>query len=399
MLKKIVALLSLCLTLVVALPFSAFAEKQFTLVIDAGHGGKDAGAVGKKAKEKTINLNVALAFGKLVKEKCPEVKVIYTRSTDKFVSLKERAAIANRNNADLFVSIHTNAVARGKKVYGTETFTLGIARAEENLEVAKRENSVITYEEDYAETYAGFDPNSPESYIIFEFMQDRYMEQSVDLARCIQEQYTSHAGRQNKGVKQAGFLVLRETSMPSVLTELGFISTPAEENYLNSERGQRQLAQSLYNGFATYYKKVTKHMGTKVAMVDKTEVDNTPAVALQPVTVPAEEVVAPTQQVTTSAVESTPEKAVDTNAKPVYKVQIFTSPTKVKSSDARLKNVKKADFYKDGKTYKYTSGNSTDYNEINNLRRQLSKRFKGCFVVAFLNGERIDLNEARRLSK
>ena len=392
MLKKIVALLSLCLTLVVALPFSALAEKQFTLVIDAGHGGKDAGAVGKKAKEKTINLNVALAFGKLVKEKCPEVKVIYTRSTDKFVSLKERAAIANRNNADLFVSIHTNAVARGKKVYGTETFTLGIARAEENLEVAKRENSVITYEEDYAETYAGFDPNSPESYIIFEFMQDRYMEQSVDLARCIQEQYTSHAGRQNKGVKQAGFLVLRETSMPSVLTELGFISTPAEENYLNSERGQRQLAQSLYNGFATYYKKVTKHMGTKVAMVEKTEVDNTPAVDLQPAPAPAPEEVAPVQEVA-------PAKAVVTNAKPVYKVQIFTSPTKVKSSDSRLKNVKKADYYKDGKTYKYTSGNSTDYNEINNLRRQLSKRFKGCFVVAFLNGERIDLNEARRLSK
>ena len=392
MLKNFVILLTLCLTLVVALPFSAFAEKQFTLVIDAGHGGKDAGAVGKKAKEKTINLNVALAFGKLVNEKCPEVKVIYTRSTDKFVALKERAAIANRNNADLFVSIHTNAVARGKNVYGTETFTLGIARADENLEVAKRENSVITYEEDYAETYAGFDPNSPESYIIFEFMQDRYMEQSVDLARCIQDQYTSHAGRQNKGVKQAGFLVLRETSMPSVLTELGFISTPAEENYLNSESGQRQLAQSLYNGFATYYKKVTKHMGTKVAMVEKTEVDNTPAVDLQPAPAPAPEEVAPVQEVA-------PAKAVATNAKPVYKVQIFTSPTKVKSSDKRLQNVKKADYYKDGKTYKYTSGNSTDYNEINNLRRQLSKRFKGCFVVAFLNGERIDLNEARRLSK
>ena len=392
MLKKIVILLSLCLTLVVALPFSALAEKQFTLVIDPGHGGKDAGAVGKKAKEKTINLNVALAFGKLVKEKCPEVKVIYTRTTDKFVALKERAAIANRNNADLFVSIHTNAVPRGKKVYGTETFTLGTARAEENLEVAKRENSVITYEEDYAETYAGFDPNSPESYIIFEFMQDRYMEQSVDLARCIQEQYTSYAGRQNKGVKQAGFLVLRETSMPSVLTELGFISTPAEENYLNSERGQRQLAQSLYNGFATYYKKVTKRMGTKVAMVEKTEVDNTPAVDLQPAPAPVQEVTPPAESVA-------PKKQVATNAKPVYKVQIFTSPTKVKSSDKRLKNVKKADFYKDGKTYKYTSGSSTDYNEINNLRRQLSKRFKGCFVVAFLDGERIDLNEARKLSK
>jgi N-acetylmuramoyl-L-alanine amidase len=180
--------------------------------------------------------------------------------------------------------------------------------------------------------------------------------------------------------------------MPSVLTELGFISTPAEENYLNSERGQRQLAQSLYNGFATYYKKVTKHLGTKVAIVEKTEVDNTPSVDLQPAP-------APVQEVTTPAENVAPKKQVATNAKPVYKVQIFTSPTKVKSSDKRLKNVKKADFYKDGKTYKYTSGSSTDYNEINNLRRQLSKRFKGCFVVAFLDGERIDLNEARKLSK
>lgn len=393
MLKKIITLFALCFALCMAVPFSAFAEKKFTLVIDAGHGGKDAGAVGRKAKEKTINLNVALAFGKLVEEKCPEVKVIYTRKTDKFVALKERAAIANRNNADLFVSIHTNAVARGKKVYGTETFTLGIARAEENLEVAKRENSVITYEEDYAQIYAGFDPNSAESYIIFEFMQDRYMEQSVELARCIQNQYTSHAGRQNKGVKQAGFLVLRETSMPSVLTELGFISTPAEEEYLNSSRGQRQLAQSLYNGFVTYYKKVTKHVGAPMIAQEQNVVDETPAVSLTPV---VEETPVPEPIVEQPVA---PKKQVATNAKPVYKVQIFTSPTKVKSSDKRLKNVKKADFYKDGKTYKYTSGSSTNYNEINNLRRQLSKRFKGCFVVAFLNGERIDLNEARELSK
>lgn len=380
MLKNFVTLLALSLTLVVVLPFSAFAEKQFTLVIDAGHGGKDAGAIGRKAKEKTINLNVALAFGKLVKEKCPEVKVIYTRSTDKFVSLSERAAIANRNNADLFVSIHTNAVARGRKVYGTETFTLGMARADENLEVAKRENSVITYEENYKQTYAGFDPNSAESYIIFEFMQDRYMEQSVELARCIQNQYTSHAGRQNKGVKQAGFLVLRETSMPSVLTELGFISTPEEENYLNSARGQRQLAQSLYNGFITYYKKVTKNVAAPLIAQDA-------EIAVPTVSSPVTQQTPPSQTTALS------------NARPVYKVQIFTSPTKVKSTDARLKNVKKADFYKDGNTYKYTSGNSTDYNEINNLRRQLSKRFKGCFVIAFLNGERIDLNEARNLSK
>ena len=386
--QRISTLLTICFVLFVAVPFSALAEKHFTLVIDAGHGGRDVGAMGRKAKEKTINLNVALAFGKLVETKCPEVKVIYTRKTDKFVALSERAAIANRNNADLFISIHTNAVARGKKVYGTETFTLGMARADENLEVAKRENSVITYEDNYKQTYAGFDPNSPESYIIFEFMQDRYMEQSVELARCIQTQYTSHAKRQNKGVKQAGFLVLRETSMPSVLTELGFISTPAEEDYLNSVRGQQQLAQSLYNGFATYYKKVKKHAAAP--LVTANEAVETPAK-----TTPAE----PLPETPTAEQPKASQPATATTAKPVFKVQIFTSPTKLKTTDKRLKNVQKPDYYKDGKTYKYTSGSSTDFTTINNLRRQLSKRFKGCFVVAFVNGERIDLDEARRLAK
>lgn len=385
MLQKSLTLLKIYFVLVMAMPFSAFAEKNFTLVIDAGHGGRDVGAMGRKAKEKTINLNVALAFGKLVETKCPEVKVIYTRKTDKFVALSERAAIANRNNADLFISIHTNAVARGKKVYGTETFTLGMARADENLEVAKRENSVITYEDNYKQTYAGFDPNSPESYIIFEFMQDRYMEQSVELARCIQTQYTSHAKRQNKGVKQAGFLVLRETSMPSVLTELGFISTPAEEDYLNSVRGQQQLAQSLYNGFATYYKKVKKHAAAP--LVTANEAVETPAK-----TTLAE----PLPETPTAEQPKASQPATATTAKPVFKVQIFTSPTKLKTTDKRLKNVQKPDYYKDGKTYKYTSGSSTDFTTINNLRRQLSKRFKGCFVVAFLNGERIDLDEARK---
>ena len=391
MLQKSLTLLKIYFVLVMAMPFSAFAEKNFTLVIDAGHGGRDVGAMGRKAKEKTINLNVALAFGKLVETKCPEVKVIYTRKTDKFVALSERAAIANRNNADLFISIHTNAVARGKKVYGTETFTLGMARADENLEVAKRENSVITYEDNYKQTYAGFDPNSPESYIIFEFMQDRYMEQSVELARCIQTQYTSHAKRQNKGVKQAGFLVLRETSMPSVLTELGFISTPAEEDYLNSVRGQQQLAQSLYNGFATYYKKVKKHAAAPLVTVN--EAAATPEATAPVAPLPETPTVAP------SAASTAATTTTATTAKPVFKVQIFTSPTKLKPTDKRLKNVQKPDYYKDGKTYKYTSGSSTNFTTINNLRRQLSKRFKGCFVVAFVNGERIDLDEARRLAK
>lgn len=226
-------------------------KRNFTLVIDAGHGGHDAGAVGAYSKEKDINLRVALAFGKLVEENCHNVKVVYTRKTDVFIPLQQRADIANNNKADLFISVHTNALPAGRLAYGSETYTLGMARANANLAVAKRENAVITLENDYKTTYQGFDPNKAESYVIFEFMQDKYMKQSVDLASCIQKQYVS-TGRPNKGVHQAGFLVLRNTSMPSVLTELGFITTPAEETYLNSQQGVMELSRSIYNGFLAY---------------------------------------------------------------------------------------------------------------------------------------------------
>ena len=226
-------------------------KRNFTLVIDAGHGGHDAGAVGAYSKEKDINLRVALAFGKLVEENCHNVKVVYTRKTDVFMPLQRRADIANNNKADLFISVHTNALPAGRLAYGSETYTLGMARANANLAVAKRENAVITLENDYKTTYQGFDPNKAESYVIFEFMQDKYMKQSVDLASCIQKQYVS-TGRPNKGVHQAGFLVLRNTSMPSVLTELGFITTPAEETYLNSQQGVMELSRSIYNGFLAY---------------------------------------------------------------------------------------------------------------------------------------------------
>lgn len=192
-----------------------------------------------------------MAFGRLVENNCPDVKVVYTRKTDVFIPLQRRADIANNNKADLFVSVHTNALPAGRQAYGSETYTLGMARANANLAVAKRENSVITLESDYKSTYQGFDPNKAESYVIFEFMQDKFMKQSVDLATCIQRQYAS-AGRPNKGVHQAGFLVLRNTSMPSVLTELGFITTPSEEAYLNSQQGVTELSRSIYNGFLAY---------------------------------------------------------------------------------------------------------------------------------------------------
>ena len=227
------------------------AKHRFTLVIDAGHGGHDPGAIGSFSKEKDINLSVALAFGKLVEDNCSDVKVVYTRKRDVFVPLQRRADLANDHKADLFVSIHTNALPGGKAAYGSETYSLGMARANENLAVAKRENAVITLESDYQRTYEGFAPDKAESYVIFEIMQDRYMRQSVDLAQCIQKQY-KREGRPDKGVHQAGFLVLRNTSMPSVLTELGFISTPAEEQYLNSPKGVSELSRSLYNGFLAY---------------------------------------------------------------------------------------------------------------------------------------------------
>jgi len=230
------------------------AAEPFTLVLDAGHGGKDPGALGKTGREKNINLAVTLAVGKLVEQNLKDVKVVYTRKTDVFVELSERAAIANRAKADLFVSIHTNALPKGAQGRGSETYTLGMHRAADNLAVAKRENSVITLEKGYEQKYEGFDPNSSESYIIFELMQDKNMESSVKLAGLIQKQFKTSAKRVDKGVHQAGFLVLRATSMPSVLIELGYINNPSEATYLTSTAGVNALAKSIYNAFVAYRK-------------------------------------------------------------------------------------------------------------------------------------------------
>lgn len=247
-------LLGLCVPLSLCASSGADAVKAhpFTLVLDAGHGGKDPGALGRgKGREKNINLAVTLAVGKLLEQNLKDVKVVYTRKTDVFVELDERAAIANRAKADLFVSIHTNAIAGTKPLTGSETYTLGMHRAADNLAVAKRENSVISLEKDYQTRYEGFDPKSAESYIIFEFIQDKNMEKSVRLATLVQDQFRS-AGRPDKGVHQAGFLVLRATSMPSCLIELGYVTTASEETYLTSDRGVSQLANAIYKAIKKY---------------------------------------------------------------------------------------------------------------------------------------------------
>lgn len=234
------------------------ADKRFTLVIDAGHGGHDAGAKGAFSYEKNINLNVALAFGRYVERECPDVKVIYTRKTDVFVPLHKRASIANKNKADVFISIHTNALPKGHIARGLETYTMGMRRSDEKLSAAKRENSVIMIEEDYQLHYEGYDPNSPESNIMFEFMHDKNMSRSVELAKYVQNSVCSIAKRQNKGVKQDVFLVLRETSMPACLIELGFITTPDEEQFLNNKSNIDNMGRGIFEAFVKYKEKYDK---------------------------------------------------------------------------------------------------------------------------------------------
>ena len=309
--RKIILLTLVFLSLAIA---TALAANKFTLVIDAGHGGHDSGAPGAISKEKDINLKVALAFGKMVEKNCHDVKVVYTRTTDVFIPLSERANIANRNKADLFISVHTNALDGGKISRGFETYTLGMHRANDNLNVAKRENSVILIEKDYKQRYAGFDPKSSESYIMFELMQDKNMAKSVDLAKLIQSEVCAVSGRVNKGVHQAGFLVLRETSMPSCLIELGFITTPDEEQFLNSADGQNLMAKGIYNAFLKYKK---QHGSTKIAADGGSDApDNTLVLAQQTIPVapaPAPRPsTAPKPSTSTSASSSATPKAPST---------------------------------------------------------------------------------------
>ena len=387
------------------------ASRKFTLVIDAGHGGTDAGAVGAITKEKHINLNVALAFGRLVERNCPDVRVIYTRKTDVFVPLHTRADIANRNKADLFISIHTNALPKGRISRGLETYTLGMHRAADNLDVAKRENSVILIETDYKERYQGFDPRSAESYIMFEFMQDRNMAQSVDLAKYVQRRTCASAGRFDKGVKQAGFLVLRETSMPSCLIELGFISTPDEERYLHSAAGVEQLGRGIYQAFVDYRNKYDKNIKVPFKAETRQEV-TIPAVVPQeePKVAPKEEqkmvvneepkvVVNEEPQVAPKEEPKviTPEKPqVAAPACPVFKVQLLASSFRLKPNDVALKGLTEATCYEEGGMFKYTVGASEDYNEISQLRKSILDKFPQAFIIAFKEGKKMNVNEAIR---
>ncbi len=388
------------------------ANRNFTLVIDAGHGGHDAGARGAISMEKNINLSVALQFGRYVEKYMPEVRVIYTRKTDKFVSLIERANIANRANADLFISVHTNALPAGKIARGFETYTLGMHRAKDNLDVAMRENSVISMEKDYKQTYQGFDPKSSESYIIFEFIQGKNMERSVELARMIQRKVCDNANRPDKGVHQAGFLVLRETSMPSCLIELGFITTPDEERILNNSDRVNDIAKSIYDGFAQYRNKYDKRVTVPYRPLQSGDVEELKEQESQHQVEPQRKNEAQKKvevlKKTEALKRTEPQKKAEVQKRvvarkkpepkdaPVFKLQIFVSDRILRKGDAHFKGETDYESFREGNLVKYTMGASSNYNEIYRLRKSLQEKFPEAFIIAFKNGQKYDVNQAIR---
>lgn len=380
-------------------------------------------------------MNIALAFGRYVERNLPDVNVIYTRKTDVFIPLHQRADIANKAKADLFISVHTNSVASGRYVKGFQVYTLGMHRAKDNLDVAMRENSVISMEKGYRQTYQGFDPNSSESYIMFEFMQNANMERSVELARMIQNSVCSSAGRIDKGVHQAGFLVLRESYMPSCLIELGFITAADEEEYLNSPAGIDAMAKGIYNAFVQYKNAYDTRIVVPYRPVENKRIVIDRVVPTAPTTKPRP--VAPIERSRSAApvrrsrsivpVEqprsSTPapparpmnklqeaKKRIsdairellpgnDSETKtaksvPVFKVQVLASNRQLRSGSELFRGHTDIDCVQEGNFYKYCIGSSTNYNDISRLRGKLLKDFPQAFIIAYKNGARMDVNQA-----
>lgn len=368
-------------------------DSRFVVVIDAGHGGKDTGATRGGYKEKDINLGVVLALGQLIERNHKDVKVVYTRKTDVFVDLDRRADIANKAKANLFISVHTNSTAaKSTSVSGADTYILGLARSEENLQVAKRENSVILLEDNYKTKYEGFDPNSPESYIIFEFMTNTFMEQSLQFASFVQSDFRNVAKRVDRGVRQAGFLVLRKTSAPSVLIELGFINNQSEAQFLSTKSGQQSMARAIYSGFRKYKRDFDKKQGKLV--VESTEVEDISFddVGEETIAVKNDQNEDRISQVSVSEKvrNNTPSSNKKIEKDQIeYRVQFLVSPRKLSGNSPALKGLSPVSFYKDGSVYRYTYGSTTNFNEITKIQNQVRLKFKDAFVIRMKNGKRI----------
>ena len=393
-------------------------KRAFTVVIDAGHGGHDPGAMGKLTQEKKLNLEVSQRLEQQIKLHYPDVKVVMTRKNDVFLTLQQRADIVNKNNADLFICIHTNA-AENRNVTGTETFVLGVDKLQSNLDVAMRENAVMLLEDDYQTTYEGFDPNSVDSYIMFELMQDQYIDQSLNFATLVQQQFTD-IGRSDRGVRQAGFWVLHKSACPSVLIEMGFISNSNEEKYLASDKGKEDITNSIFQAFSQYKSAYDRKHGIVIAAksegkpsaakADKSVAAKTDkpvaaktdkplaAKADKPVAAKTDKLESAEADKSVSAKADKPVAAVElAELRPIYKVQIFSTLKPVPAGDATFRGLKNCQYSKDGKYYKYTYGEDTDYQTILDIQQELKTKFKDCFIVAFLGDKQIPVKEALQM--
>jgi N-acetylmuramoyl-L-alanine amidase len=370
------------------LPSFSTAQKVQRVVIDAGHGGHDPGAVGKISKEKDIVLAIALKTGKLINENMKDVEVIYTRKTDVFVELHRRARIANEAKADLFISIHCNA-NKSTTPYGSETYVMGLHRSDANLAVAQLENASILLEDDYHVQYEGFDPKSPEGFIFFSMLQNAYLDQSLYLASGVQKYFRDVVNFYDRGVKQAGFLVLYKTTMPSVLIEAGFISNAKEEKLLASEQGQNNIAKSIYNAIRDY--KISVEKGNKSFPL----AENILTKDISDYSTASEE---QNNQSVENKNTAVAEKSQNSSGL-VFRVQFMISKTMIATSAKQFKDIPSVNYYLHQGMYKYTAGNESSFDKALKVRAEMVRRgFKDAFVVAFLNGERIDLNKAREMS-
>jgi N-acetylmuramoyl-L-alanine amidase len=372
------------------------------VVIDPGHGGDKSGAKGRKSLEKDINLSVSLKLGELIKNHLPDVKVVYTRTKDVDVDLIKRSQLANKEKADIFISIHCNA-AKNPYANGTETFVMGLAKTQANIEAAKKENADILTEANYAENYDGFDPNSPESNIFFALYQNAYLEQSLSLADKIQKHFTSNTKLFDRGVKQAPYLVLYKTSVPAVLTEIGFISNEKEEKYLNTEKGQYEIAASIFQAIYSYKNKIegrrmdTPHIADLIPhKVIKDEEEK----------IRMEKEKEKRKREEEEKLKAEQEKTKDTTSvegetnEVIYRVQIFVDKNKISSNDSRLKGLDDVWMYFDNKIWKYTSGNFKSFSQANEYRNKLKgKGYKDAFVVIFYKNERITLDKAKEIEQ
>lgn len=375
-----------------------------TVVIDAGHGGHDPGNLGTRrynTREKDIALAVSLKLGKYIEENLPDVEVLYTRKTDVFVELKERANIANRAEADLFISIHCDAFTKSS-VHGSTSLVLGRNHEDDNLRIARTENAVITLEENYKENYEGFDPNNPASYIIFNLYQSAYINQSVDFAQKVQNQVRERVHRRDRGVKQQPLMVTKMAAMPAVLVELGFLTNPAEEDFLNSESGQSYMASAIFRAFRDYKHEREKYDMLQPAAETNTPAEETTASAPQPTAAeeePQEIAVDPASDTSLEQEQIKPaEEPAEADPAVYYAVQIITSIKEKDLGPKNFKGVEGVSYYKEGSLYKYVVGRSSKLSAADALKQKMKDAgFTDAFVVALANGKRISLAEAERL--